>query len=84
MVCLSECECGTKTFNGKKCLVCGDPKFIALRASNERLREVILLAPGSDEKGFMGKYGKWWDTYYREIRTPGCNALTIEQALKGK
>jgi len=54
-----------------------------LQAEIEKLRAVILLAPGNDEKDFEEKYRKWWDTYYREIRTPGCNLLSIEQALKG-
>ncbi len=52
-----------------------------LRTENVNLKKVILLAPGSDEENFTEKYHKWWDTYYREIRTPGCNLLSIEQAL---
>ena len=51
---------------------------------NKRLREVILLAPGTNEKGFLEQYKKWWDTFYREIRSPGCNLKNIEQALKGE
>ena len=47
------------------------------------LKKVILLAPGSNEKDFQENYRVWWDTYYREIRTPGCNLKTLEQALKG-
>ncbi len=50
----------------------------------ERLKEMILLAPGSDEEGFVEKYRKWWDIYYREIRSPGCNLLSIDKALKGE
>lgn len=53
-----------------------------VKAENKKLREVILLVPGSNEKDFLKKYNDWWDTYYREIRTPGCNLLTIDQALK--
>ena len=53
-----------------------------LQAKNDRLKKVILLAPGSDEKNFIIEYRKWWDAYCREIRSPGCNLLNIEQALE--
>ncbi len=53
-----------------------------LRVENKKLREVILLAPGTNEEGFLEKYKKWWDTFYREIRSPECNLKNIEQALK--
>ena len=56
---------------------------VKLQVEIEKLRQVILLAPGENEADFRYKYNKWWDTYYREIRTPGCNLLSIEQVLKG-
>jgi hypothetical protein len=52
-----------------------------LNMENEELKAVVLLAPGSNEEDFSVKYRKWWDTYYREIRTPGCNVYTVRQAL---
>jgi hypothetical protein len=55
---------------------------LCLVAENKMLREVILLAPGTNEKEFLKKYKKWWGTFYREIRSPGCNLMNIEQALK--
>ena len=53
-----------------------------LKTENKMLREIILLVPGTNEKGFLEQYKKWWDTFYREIRSPGCNLKSIEQALK--
>ena len=59
-----------------------DEEYRKLKAENKRLKKIILLAPGTDEQEFLKKYRKWWDTFYREIRSPNCNLMSIEQALK--